>query len=129
DDKSKQIRDQYVQHVAKMMELAGGSADKARGEARTVLAIATHTALAFNAQVERRDPESNYHKMDPAGLRALTPDFSWETYFRNIGFPNIHTVNVGQPEFLKALNRQLNSVPISDWKIYLRWHLIRASAP
>jgi len=129
DDKSKQIRDQYVQHIAKMMELAGDSADKAGAEARTVLAIETQMAMASKTRVERRDPESNYHKMDPAGLRALTPDFSWETYFRNIGFPNIHSVNVGQPEFLKALNRELNSVPISDWKIYLRWHLIRASAP
>ena len=129
DDKSKQIRDQYVQHIAKMMELAGDSADKASAEARTVLTIETQLAQNSKTRVERRDPESNYHKMDPAGLRALTPDFSWDTYFRNVGFANIHEVNVGQPEFFKALDKQLKSVPISDWKIYLRWHLIRASAP
>ena len=129
DDKSKQIRDQYVQHIAKMMELAGDSADKASAEARTVLTIETQLAQNSKTRVERRDPESNYHKMDPAGLRALTPDFSWDTYFRNVGFANIHEVNVGQPEFFKALDKELKSVPISDWRIYLRWHLIRASAP
>jgi putative endopeptidase len=129
DDKSKQLRDQYVQHIAKMMELAGDSADKASAEARTVLTIETQLAQNSKTRVERRDPESNYHKMDPAGLRALTPDFSWDTYFRNVGFANIHEVNVGQPEFFKALDKELKSVPISDWKIYLRWHLIRASAP
>jgi putative endopeptidase len=129
DDKSKQIRDQYVQHIAKMMELAGDSADKASAEARTVLTIETQLAQNSKTRVERRDPESNYHKMDPGGLRALTPDFSWDTYFRNVGFANIHEVNVGQPEFFKALDKELKSVPISDWRIYLRWHLIRASAP
>ena len=129
DDKSKQLRDQYVQHIAKMMELAGDSADKASAEARTVLTIETQLAQNSKTRVERRDPESNYHKMDPGGLRALTPDFSWDTYFRNVGFANIHEVNVGQPEFFKALDKELKSVPISDWRIYLRWHLIRASAP
>ncbi len=129
DEKSKQLRDQYAQHIAKMMELAGDSSDKNTAEARTVLAIETQMAMASKTRVERRDPEANYHKMDPAGLRALTPDFSWDTYFRNVGFPNIHAVNVGQPEFFQALDKQLKTVPISDWKIYLRWHLIRTWAP
>jgi putative endopeptidase len=129
DDHSKQLRDQYVQHVARMMELAGDAPDQASAEARTVLGIETQMARASKTRVERRDPAANYHKMDPAQLRALTPGFSWDTYFRNVGFPQIHAVNVGQPEFFQALDKQLKSVPISDWKIYLRWHLIRASAP
>jgi putative endopeptidase len=129
DDKSKQLRDQYAQHVAKMMALAGDASDKASAEARTVLAIETQMAQASKTRVERRDPEANYHKMDPAKLRGLTPDFAWDAYFRNVGFPDIHAVNVGQPEFFQALDKQLKSVPISDWKIYLRWHLIRSAAP
>src|SRR5437879_9737778 len=129
DEKSRQLRDQYVQHISQMMELAGDASDKASAEARTVLAIETQMAQASKTRVERRDPQANYHKMDPAQLRALTPDFSWETYFRSVGFPNIHAVNVGQPEFFQALDKQLKSMPISDWKIYLRWHLIRTSAP
>ena len=64
--------------------------------------------------------------MSPAELRALTPDFSWESYFRDIGFPDIREVNVGQPEFFQALDKQLTSVPLADWKTYLRWHVIHA---
>jgi putative endopeptidase len=67
--------------------------------------------------------------MGPAELRALTPDFSWDTYFRNVNFPDIREVNVGQPEFFQALDKQLMAVPLADWKIYLRWHLLRSSAP
>jgi endothelin-converting enzyme/putative endopeptidase len=112
-----------------MMELAGDASDRASVEAHTVLTIETQLAKASKTRVERRDPEANYHKMDPAQLRMLTPDFSWDNYFRNLGFPNIREVNVGQPEFFQALDKELKSTPISDWKIYLRWHLIRSSAP
>ena len=38
-------------------------------------------------------------------------------------------MNVGQPEFFQALDKQLKAMPIADWKIYLRWHLLRTFAP
>src|SRR5262249_32040610 len=59
----------------------------------------------------------------------LTPEFSWETYFREIGFPDIREVDVRQPEFFRALSAQLRETPLADWKVYLRWHLLRVSAP
>jgi putative endopeptidase len=129
DDKSKQIRDQYLQHVARMFELAGDAPEVASAESRTVIALETKLAEASKTRVERRNPEANYHKMAPADLRKLTPDFSWDAYFRNVGFPDIREVNVGQPEFFQALDKLLASEPIGDWKTYLRWHLIRTSAP
>jgi putative endopeptidase len=129
DARSKQLREQYVQHITKMMQLAGDAPAEASSEAATVMSIETQLALASKTRVERRDPQSNYHKMDAAELRVLTPDFAWESYLREIGFPNIHGVNVGQPEFFQALDRQLKATPIGDWKIYLRWHLLRTFAP
>src|SRR5438309_11210768 len=95
DEKSKQLRDEYVQHVAKMLELAGDSSDKAAAEARAVLATETQIAQASKTRVERRDPEANHHKMDPAGPRALTPALCWETYCRAVGLPNLHAATVG----------------------------------
>ena len=44
DDKSKQIREQYVQHVANMFQLAGDAPDTAAAEANTVMAIETQIA-------------------------------------------------------------------------------------
>ncbi len=79
DERSKQLRDQYVQHIAKMMELAGDAPAQASSEAATVMSIETQLALASKTRVERRDPQSNYHKMDAAQLRMLTPDFAWES--------------------------------------------------
>ena len=129
DDKSKQLRADYQQHVAKMFELSGDAPDKAAAEAKTVVAIESALAEASRTRVELRDPEKNYNLMPLAELKTLTPDWSWENYLHAVGAPSVGQVNVRQPEFFKEMNQELASVSLPDWKIYLRWHVIHASAP
>src|SRR5260370_7674151 len=64
-----------------------------------------------------------------ADLKTLTHNFSWEAYFKAAGHPELKEINVGQPDFFKALDTQLTATPIDDWKTYLRWHLVDAAAP
>jgi putative endopeptidase len=129
DDKSKQLRDQYAEHVTKMFRLLGDDDAKAAGEAKTVMGIETKLAEASMTRVERRDPEKTYHKMDIRQLDRLTPNFSWPAFFHDLGYPHITTVDVGQPKFFEEVNRDLAAVPLADWKTYLRWHLIATAAP
>ena len=129
DDKSKQLRQDYEQHVAKMFELAGDAPDKAAAEAKSVISIETALAKASRTRVELRDPEKNYNLMPLSEMTALTPGWSWESYLHAVGAPAVQQVNVRQPEFFKVMNQELASVPLPDWKIYLRWHVIHASAP
>jgi putative endopeptidase len=129
DDKSKQLRDAYVKHVAKMFALLGDSADVAATEATTVLGIETSLANASMKNTDLRDPNKTYHRMKMAELKEMTPDFSWASYFNALGHPELKEINVGQPDFFKALNAQLTATPIGDWKTYFRWHLLNASAP
>jgi len=129
DEKSKQLREGYVKHVAKMFELAGDAADKAVGEAKTVMALETSFAKASRTRVELRDPEKNYNKMTIAELKKLTPDWSWEGYMQAVGSPAVTEINIGQPDFFKELDHQLSATPLSDWKVYLRWHVIHNAAP
>jgi predicted metalloendopeptidase len=129
DEKSKTLRDQYRAHVKKMFGLLGDPPERAAAEASTVLAIETKLAEASMTRVERRDPDATYHRMDPDQLKSLTPNFSWISYLHDIEAPSVVAVNIGQPKFFEALNAQLASVPISDWKTYLRWHLVHAAAP
>jgi putative endopeptidase len=129
DDKSKQLRDAYVKHVAKMFALLGDSADVAATEATTVLGIETSLANASMKNTDLRDPNKTYHRMKMAELKEMTPDFSWAGYFNALGHPELKEINVGQPDFFKALNAQLTATPIGDWKTYFRWHLLNASAP
>jgi len=129
DDKSKQLRADYVEHVTKMFELAGDAPDRAAGEAKTVMTIETALAKASRTRVELRDPEKNYNLMPVSEMKTLTPDWSWENYLQTIGAPSLNEVNVRQPDFFKEMNQELSSVALEDWKVYLRWHLLHASAP
>jgi putative endopeptidase len=129
DEKSVALRAAYVQHVTNMFKLAGDDETTAATEAKKVMDIETSLAKASMTNVERRDPEHVYHKMTLAQLKELTPHFAWTEFFTEVGAPPVSDMNVGQPEFFKVVDASLTSVPLADWKIYLRWHLIHDAAP
>ena len=128
DAKSKEIRATYQTHVAKMLELTGESKADAARHAKVVMAIETALAKASLTRVEQRDPYKLFHKMTPAQLKALAPAFNWTRYLADYDLSNIATVNVTEPAFFKAMNVQIQKVPLSDWKGYLRWHAVNARA-
>jgi putative endopeptidase len=112
-----------------MFELAGDAPEKAAANAKIVMTLETALAKASRTNVELRDPEKNYNKLTLAQMATLTPDWSWEGYFKNVGAPPVSEANVGQPEFFKELNHQLTATSIPDWKVYLKWHLLHSAAP
>jgi putative endopeptidase len=59
----------------------------------------------------------------------LTPHFDWAQYLKLRGLANVQEVNVGQPDFLKAVDKLLTTVPLADWQTYLRWRILDSSAP
>ena len=129
DEKSVKLRDQYVAHVAKMLELAGSAPGKAAADAKTILALETKLAQASQGNVDIRNPDKTHHPMTVANLSQETPNLQWTSYFQEQGVPAGVTVNVWQPEFFKAANGLLTSEPLPAWKTYLRWHLLHEAAP
>jgi putative endopeptidase len=128
DDASKKLRDQYVQHVTKMLTLLGEDPKGAGEHAKKILALETSLAQASRTKVELRDPQKNYNKMKTSALQALTPEFRWDAYFKETNLPDPGELNVGQPDFFKGANKVFASTPIDDWKEYFRWHLVHATA-
>jgi predicted metalloendopeptidase len=129
DADMKQKREKYVAHVTKMLTLLGEPADKAAEDAKKILALETKLAEASRTRVQLRDPVKNYNKMGVRQLQDLTPDWNWSDYFKTIDLVESGDVNVQQPEFFKAANDLFRSTSLDDWKAYLRWHLINATAP
>ena len=41
---------------------------------------------------------------------------------------DLKTINVSQPDFFKAMDGFLTSIPVDDWKTLLRWRLLNTSA-
>jgi endothelin-converting enzyme/putative endopeptidase len=129
DAKSEELRQKYLAHVAKMLELLGDKPARAKNEAQSIMRIETALAKASLTRVERRDPHKLFHKMDRAQLQALTPDFDWNTYLKVAGVPEVQTFNVTQPAFYKELDHQIQTNSLADLKTYLRWHVASANAP
>jgi putative endopeptidase len=129
DDRSKQLRAGYVQHVTNMFKLLGDDVATSAAEAKSVLDFETAFAKAARKREELRNPQLNYNMMTLVEIGDLTPHFSWPDYFKQIGAPGISRVDVAQPDAMKAVDAALASVSIADWKTYLRWHLIHNAAP
>jgi len=129
DAKSVETRQKYQEHVQKMFELAGDKPDAAAAEAKIVLAVETGLAKAAMDRTERRDPRKRDHMMQATEIAALAPNFELIQYFDDNGSPKFASLNVGNPDFFKAVNEQLNAVALDDWKTYLRWRALDSYAP
>jgi putative endopeptidase len=128
DADSKALRENYVAHIAKMFVLLGDSAEKAAAEAQTVLAVETALAEASWTNVKLRDPEIQHHITSLEELGKLTPHFGWKDYFSGTGHPELSVINVGQPDYFAAMDKEIAGRSLEEWKTYLRWHLINHAA-
>ena len=129
DANSREIRQKYLEHVQRMLQMLGESAPDAAADSKQIMAIETALANASLTRVERRDPYKLKHKMPRAGLRRMMPAFDWDIYLSRLAPPKFNEVNVTQPKFFDELNRQLDTQPLTAWRAYLRWHLIHTHAP
>ncbi len=128
DDKSKETRARYLDHVTRMLGLLGDAPATARAEATTVMAIETELAKASLTRVELRDPYNLFHKLSPADLEKLTPHFAWPQYWQTVGLAAPAVINVTEPKFFGEVEKLIESRPTADWKTYLRWHLVNDRA-
>ncbi len=129
DDQSKKILQEYNSYMKKMLTLLGDSESTAAKEAKTIMNIENRLAGASMTRVERRDPKATYNMMSLTQVNSLTPDFSWNSYIKYFRLSGVKKINVAQPKFIKEVGGMLKEIPLNDWKVYLRWHLINSMAP
>jgi predicted metalloendopeptidase len=129
DDKSKQIRDKYLQHVAKMLVLSGENQTHADADAKTILAMETSLANAAMDIILRRDPKNLNNKMTLAQIQALTPSFNWNHYLTAMHVPATEKYLVTSPDFFRGMQKLIASESVDHWRAYLRYTLVHLSAP
>jgi len=119
----------YRAHLEQIFELLGDQPGDAAAAASDVLRIETTLARASLTPVERRDRQAWYHEMNASGPVSVTPNFAWKAYFSAIGFEPVGTINIAVPPYMQALNGLLADTPLSAWKNYFRWELVRVATP
>lgn len=125
DARMKQIRADYLTHIEQVFKLLQVDEETAKKNASTIMNIEMHMAKASMVNTDMRVPENIYHKMPLADFQKMTPNMNWSVYFNELKTPEFKTgLNIAQPEFFKAMNGLMKSVPISDWKIYMTYHFV-----
>lgn len=129
DDESAELRDNYVAHVSRMLQLLGDDTESADSAAAAILELETGFAEASLTNVELRNPANYYNIQSLADSDLATPTFSWSAYFDHLGLGDLETFSFAHPKFFAAMNAALEGTDLATWKSYLRWHLINNFAP
>ena len=122
------IRRAFADHMRKSFLLLGQSPEQASQSADTVLKIETALAKAYMERTLRRDPKNRDHKMSVAQAEAFASNFHLDRYFAASGAPSFTELNVGNPDFFKAVNVVIESTPLDAWKTYMTWQMVNNAA-
>ena len=128
DRDSKEKREKYVQHVAKMLAFIGEKPAVALDNAKKILALEIAMATPRLDRVERRDRRKTYNPMRVQDLEKLTPSVNWNQYLQDVGISKIDTLIVSQPKYFSALETIFKSNKLEDLKAYMRWTLLNKSS-
>jgi putative endopeptidase len=126
DERSEEIRSAYVAHVEKMLTMAG-IANGAEA-ANVIMALETRIANEHMLKEKTRDMVALYNKIPLDELAELMPDFAWDAYLSTAGVDGIDGLVVTQLDYVRALNDIIKDTSMDDWKSYLSWNVINASA-
>jgi predicted metalloendopeptidase len=128
DKDSKEKREKYVLHVAKMLQFLGESQETAKADANKILALEIQMSKPRLDRVERRDSKKQYNPISLADLQKLVPIIDWNGYVKGIGIAKKDTIIVTQPRYMAALQTIFTENKVEDWKAYMRWMLLRGAS-
>lgn len=128
DDRSKELREQYVKLMVTQFENAGYPAEEATRAATNAMRIETALAEAHITREMRRRPELNYHKMAVSELNKAVASFDWDFYFQEVGAEGLDSLNVSQVEPVKAAVKIIENESLKALKDYLGWKVINSAA-
>jgi endothelin-converting enzyme/putative endopeptidase len=131
DTKSDRIRHEYEAYVQRIFQLIGESHQQSLEDAASILRIETELARASLTRVQLRDPHNTYHIMTLEQLHSIASSIDWANYFlvQGVGRGRVESLNVAQPEFLSAVQAELNTEPVAALRAYLSFHAVTAAAP
>ncbi len=127
DDKKARVRSRYLTHIEKMLVLAGDKPVVAQQKRDLIFALEKRLAEVTRTNVERRDVEKSFHRLERAGLKKAAAAFDWDGYLKAIGLPKVDTINVQHPPFFAVFDALLKDTTPETWAAYLHWVQLRGA--
>ena len=129
DEKTKEIRNDYLKHVSKMFQFLGYNILDAEKAANLILDLETKLAIPRLDKVQSRDIRNFNNPMNISELSSLTPLIDWDKLINDMGVKkSLDKVLVMQPEYMKELNKILKNTSIDDLKTLMKWSTIDNAA-
>ena len=128
DPRTLKIQEAYKNYLISLFTLTGTSADEAAKNAAIVFEIEKTLAKAQLSRVAMRDPHVTYNKFSVAEFSKTTPHLNWVQLLPQMKAPGQDTLLVGEPAFFKTADSLVAATPVSDWKVYLKWNILKGSA-
>ena len=129
EDEYKQIRQEFLKHIAKMFELA--QIENPSQSAQEVLEIETQLAACHWDQVKDRDAEATYNKKSFTELKQLAANFNWPLWISASNTPAavLDQVIVRQPSYFEGLSKLMAAFDLPKWRSWLIWHVLSGASP
>jgi putative endopeptidase len=113
------IQQAYKIYLTQLVQLTGSDSATATKNAEIVYNIDKQLASSHKTNIELRDINANYNKMSVADLVKREPNIGWTNVLNDLG-AKTDSVDVAQPAYYDKLNTLLKTIPINEWKIYLK---------
>ena len=128
DSRTRNVQNGYINYLSKLSAYANSAK---RSDSNKFYGVGQSTyffekTLAQNSKPlqDLRDPIANYHKMSLGELKTLSPHLDWTSYLKIYGLNSVDSVIVGQPEFIKSMDKVMDSLSLSSLKAYLKIQIL-----
>ena len=129
DEKSKERRTQYVDHITRMLQFIDYNETEAKETANKILALETKLAEPRLDKVQSRDVRNFNNPRSLTELQEMTPAIKWEQFIAELGVTKkLDTVMVMQPKYMEALQQFFTETNIEDLKTLMKWNTLNDAA-
>jgi len=126
DADSKKLREQYKEHIGRMMQFLGKSKVEISRIQKNVLDIETRLSKAKLTKEESRKPENTYNPMSVDELQKILPDYDFKAFLKALHI-NTDNIIVSQPAYMTAFNNVFKNTPVQAIKDYMTWSLLNGA--
>ncbi len=124
DENKKDILEKYQTHIENTFILAGYEAKIAKKAARNCVVFEIQLAEKMMSPAELRIPEDSYNLFSKKETESMLKNLDFDKYLSSVGSQSFENIVVGQPAYLKHLNKMVKDVQIEIWKDYLTWNTL-----
>lgn len=129
NDRNNTIREAYKKYITTLFKLTGSSEEQGATNFDAIWKTESVLAKSQKSRVEMRDPQATYNKFSLEQFSQNTEPFNWVQILPALKVNGADSIIVDNPQFFIDEGRLLASTPIEDLKVYLKWNILKKSAP